>query len=272
MKQQLHAYVGDTSKKGKGKELDNIRGRLRAAQMQLEKVIKERDELSNLLTDTMHESRKSSSLIFGKTEKLIKSGVYDDGVVKNIHFTCGLLSARLGFTEMELNPEGMSNIIRQSAGVYQKFDKARYLLNNTNDYAHVRINFQGNSNIAIDAIKAFDMLPFVVLQNAVKYSPPNQNVDVVFTPHNRNIVEVSVSSFGPEVSGEEAERLFERGFRGKNSAGHDGEGIGLYLAKRLCDFHGSSINVELGKRLGYEVNGGYYRRFKVLMVFENFKN
>lgn len=261
MRKKKVAHVGAKSAKEE----------IRFLRKKVDMLEKEYDGLHEIVVSTMHEMREFSSIISSKAHDLLKRERYEEGVVKNIYYTTGLLAARLGFADIELNPALLQRQVKEVAVIYQKFDKARYILNHLNDYRDSNIQFLGDSYIAIDAIKAFEMVPFVLMQNAVKYSPPGYPVNVYFNESSSNVLHVKISSYGPEVEGDEVSKIFDKGFRGRNVVGHDGSGLGLYLAKRLCDFHAADIRVDTGRALDYELGGVRYKKFEVEITFENFK-
>lgn len=229
------------------------------------------DRIERILNSTMHDAREFSSIISDRSDHLLKLQRYDEGVVKNINVTSGMLSARFGFTDFEITPHDIDKQVKEDVVVYQKFDKARYLLNHINEYRDTYIEFHGESYMSFQALKAFEMIPFVVLQNAAKYSPRGYSVDVYFEPYDNSLLEVKISSYGPLISDKELERVFDEGFRGRQVTEYHGEGIGLYQARRLCDFHGATIEVHKGDKLGHSLSGREFQRFNVVMRFENFE-
>lgn len=52
---------------------------------------------------------------------------------------------------------------------------------------------------------------------------------------------ISISNYGKTVSEEEEKHLFNHSFRGRNSEGKIGFGLGLVLAKRIMEFHNAKI-------------------------------
>jgi signal transduction histidine kinase len=72
---------------------------------------------------------------------------------------------------------------------------------------------------------------FSFLSNALKYSPPEETIRVTLE-HQGNL-RVSVSDQGMGIAPEDAPRIWEPFFRGRNVAEKQGLGLGLYLARRL---------------------------------------
>jgi signal transduction histidine kinase len=89
-----------------------------------------------------------------------------------------------------------------------------------------------------------------LLDNAVKYSPPDGAVQVriwreqVDTPD--ETVLVSVQDQGPGVAAGDRERVFERFYQasGRLHKGRTGLGLGLYVSRELARRHGGDIWVE----------------------------
>ncbi len=66
-------------------------------------------------------------------------------------------------------------------------------------------------------------------------------------------IDVRISDTGCGIAAEDIPRLFDRFYRGKSSAkeGADsGAGLGLAIAKRILDLHGTSIDVESERGVG----------------------
>ncbi|MES3022965.1 MAG: PAS domain-containing sensor histidine kinase [Pseudomonadota bacterium] len=62
-------------------------------------------------------------------------------------------------------------------------------------------------------------------------------------------VELLVRDGGAGVAPDETDSIFDKGYRGRNSMGKPGSGLGLYLARSVLDVHGGSVtmrNVETG--------------------------
>jgi signal transduction histidine kinase len=73
----------------------------------------------------------------------------------------------------------------------------------------------------------------ILLDNALRYSPPGADVDVeVAMPGGIPIV--SVSDAGPGVAAEDRERIFWRFERGRETAGDSGFGLGLAIGRELA--------------------------------------
>jgi len=83
-----------------------------------------------------------------------------------------------------------------------------------------------------------------LLENARRYAADGSPIEVeaAATPSS---VSIEVRDRGPGILAEEAERLFERFYRGSASASRDGGvGLGLTLCRAIVEAHGGSIRIE----------------------------
>ncbi len=84
-----------------------------------------------------------------------------------------------------------------------------------------------------------------LLDNADKYSPPGEPIDIALRADMVEIV-VTVRDRGPGVSAPDLTRVFERFYRidGSDSQAAYGYGLGLYVCRRLAQAQGGRIWVE----------------------------
>lgn len=71
-----------------------------------------------------------------------------------------------------------------------------------------------------------------VLDNAVKYTPSGGIVGLEITEY-PSYLRLDISDNGVGIPEEEQAKIFGRFYRGKQSAGIDGVGIGLYLTRDI---------------------------------------
>ncbi len=91
-----------------------------------------------------------------------------------------------------------------------------------------------------------------LIDNALRYTGAGGTVRVSLSAHGTGI-DVRISDTGCGIAAEDIPRLFDRFYRGKSSAkeGADsGAGLGLAIAKRILDLHGTSIDVESERGVG----------------------
>ncbi|MBP2293543.1 sensor histidine kinase [Azospirillum rugosum] len=84
----------------------------------------------------------------------------------------------------------------------------------------------------------------VLLDNARRYGPASSSpgAAIALTARQEGAALVlSVADRGPGIPEEEAERVFEKYYRGTHSAGVPGTGIGLTLVRTIADLHGGTV-------------------------------
>lgn len=80
-----------------------------------------------------------------------------------------------------------------------------------------------------------------LLSNCVLYSPNAQARVTIDTRNNGQII-VTISNDGDPITEAEQKRLFHYFFRGKNSSGKPGNGLGLVLAQKIVEYHQGQIS------------------------------
>jgi two-component system sensor histidine kinase MprB len=78
-----------------------------------------------------------------------------------------------------------------------------------------------------------------LLENAVAWGPPDEPIEVAVADGS-----VVVRDHGPGISGEDAERLFDRFYRSARARGRPGSGLGLAIVRQVADTHGGTASVE----------------------------
>jgi signal transduction histidine kinase len=81
-----------------------------------------------------------------------------------------------------------------------------------------------------------------LLENAVKYSPAGENVDVRARAENGRVV-VTVEDSGPGIPHEQHGLIFERFGRANVGLGKPGTGLGLFIARSIAEAHGGTLSV-----------------------------
>jgi two-component system OmpR family sensor kinase len=87
-----------------------------------------------------------------------------------------------------------------------------------------------------------------LLENAVKYSPPDGRVDISLLTRGEFAC-ISVEDGGPGIPDAERERVFDRFYR-LPGAGGLGSGLGLAIVKIIAERHGGTVRLDRSERLG----------------------
>ncbi|HEV2424024.1 MAG TPA: ATP-binding protein [Terriglobia bacterium] len=79
-----------------------------------------------------------------------------------------------------------------------------------------------------------------LLDNAVRYSPPGSPIGIHASRRDGRAV-VCVSDHGQGIPVAERARIFDKFYRGSNSAGTHGTGMGLAIARQIARAHGGEV-------------------------------
>jgi signal transduction histidine kinase len=82
-----------------------------------------------------------------------------------------------------------------------------------------------------------------LLSNAVKYSPEGGLIEAWAVEQGAEIM-VSIQDHGIGIPEADLDRVFERYYRGSNTSGIGGSGVGLSLAKTIVDLHKGTLSLE----------------------------
>ncbi len=230
-------------------------------------------EDKHLVDFSLHEVRKfnrqikrCSEEVLSKINKLDVN--YLEDKVKSIFASSSMMSVRLDIYDFEMNPDVIISNGKISANIYKKFDKARRVLSVFAKDSKVGFSsFKGNCYHEIEIYPVFDFLPFVILENAIKYSPQDQDICVEFEDEIADLT-ITISSMGPRNSSEELDEIFNKGSRGKNAqlVDNGGGGYGLYFGHLICDIHDIKMVVDSGRNITL-INGIEYADFVVKLIF-----
>lgn len=86
---------------------------------------------------------------------------------------------------------------------------------------------------------------FILMENAVKHSIENSKVRIDFDETGEYTIFI-ISNIGPFIDNDEIEKLFKRGYRGKNAISK-GSGIGLSMVQQILEDYDYEYNLEIEK-------------------------
>jgi PAS domain S-box-containing protein len=105
--------------------------------------------------------------------------------------------------------------------------------------AKINVSTDGNTMALCDPAHTEQVLENLI-SNAVKYAAAGTEISVHLSG-NRDHITCDVRNTGLTLSDSDRTRVFERNFRGANSTGKPGTGVGLFIAHTLAQMQGGDI-------------------------------
>jgi signal transduction histidine kinase len=95
--------------------------------------------------------------------------------------------------------------------------------------------------VAID-VELLNIALSNILDNACKYSEPQQAVNVTLQEYGNNVC-LRVEDYGLGINAAEITNIFEKYYRSESVGKKRGVGVGLFLVKKIVDLHQATIKV-----------------------------
>ena len=83
-----------------------------------------------------------------------------------------------------------------------------------------------------------------LVDNAIKYSPPGEPVEIELTTVSGSGGELTVRDHGQGISAEDLPHVFDRFYRGAEARGRPGSGLGLAIVRQVIAQHGGTVTAE----------------------------
>lgn len=278
-KNKKKARVYYTHPRQKDEELKTLELELQKGKKELEDRLNDLENDRRLVDDTIHEIRninnqlKSNSLKLSNALKgVVLSDEQQSSYISNTLLTlcanASLLSIRMDSYDMMMNPSALSKEMSGLIGVYGKVEKVYKCLYSTRVDKRINIKLDGKSNLKFRLKSTIEIAFFIILENAIKYSPEGEEIIISFTEKNRQLI-VVFKNFGIVPSDNEMRRLTERGYRASeivHAKKIKGNGLGLYLLDQICVANKVAYDIRKGKETKI-LGGQEYKPFIVTLVF-----
>lgn len=221
------------------------------------------------LSDLSHEVKKLNAQIKEHSDVLLNFDLPENVLtqVQTIYACSSMIVSRFSIYDYERSSNRFNYGCPFECNVYKKFDKICKVLRNYKK-KNVRLNISGNSFRTFEAYTSFEIVPLLLIDNAIKYTLENNEILINFKDFDtKSIITIeSYSIFCPE---DELDLLFKKGKRGKNATkiNEEGSGLGLYCVKAICDLHNIDIKIFSDSSKINSCNSIEYAPFIVTLKF-----
>ncbi|WP_419771322.1 MAG: sensor histidine kinase [Candidatus Marinarcus sp.] len=201
----------------------------------------------------IHDMKKVYSTILRRMEDYISENStssyhYDENLrfldtnLLCIYKAINLLDYQFNNVNYISNPNAVQYGQLRETHIYKAIDKLNRILR-TN--SKIKIELKGTSHNQLFLYESFISLPFILIDNALKYSLKDQSIEIHINDLDDKVL-IEIISFSPKINSEDKKHIFEKFQRGDNvcTLVPEGQGIGLYLAKVIADAHNIEIKLE----------------------------
>lgn len=199
-----------------------------------------------------HELKTPLAVLLTELERLSSKDDLDEIKISleeqiiQVKFLGDTINALLQISKIETHQNSVFQVIRIDDVLFDKMAEINKIFPEFNfeiqfqskEFSEENLMILGNENLLKQAIAN-------LLMNAIIYSD-NQKAEIKIDCSMENEVQIVISNTGKNLSEEEQKHLFTHFFRGENTQGKNGFGLGLALTKRILELHSGNINYYSG--------------------------
>ncbi len=213
----------------------------------LKKQLRYADQQQNFMMAVTHELKTPIAISHLNIETLLKRDLDSSQQLKLLEATLKetkrldslstniLLTAQLDMGQYEANKQlvNISELLRQNIKSFQE----RYPSRICNTLVEDAMEIQGEPLL-------IQLLINNLIDNANKYAPVTEPIYIHLQSH-QNMIQLIVKDQGPGIAAADKNKVFEKFFRvgAETTRTTKGSGLGLYLCKRITEFHNATIQL-----------------------------
>lgn len=207
------------------------------------------------MSDFLHDITKVNKMIDGYSRDITKTALTKKDISKleSIYHLSDFITKRIELYRMTSNTEIIRTGKKRKRNAYQLWDIYRHIFDDfcresklsidmkIYNLNHIEENNQSTDFYANDSIT---ILPYLLIDNAVKYSKKGSIIKIRFYQQNGMLKKITISSIPSYVIMENTENFFERGYRASNNTSKSsGSGLGLDIVKQICDYNDIKVSI-----------------------------
>jgi signal transduction histidine kinase len=213
----------------------------------LKKQLRYADQQQNFMMAVTHELKTPIAISHLNIETLLKRDLDSSQQLKLLEATLKetkrldslstniLLTAQLDMGQYEDNKQlvNVSELLRQNIKSFQE----RYPSRICNTMVEDAMEIQGEPLL-------IQLLINNLIDNANKYAPVTEPIYIHLQSH-QNMIQLIVKDQGPGIAAMDRNKVFEKFYRvgAETTRTTKGSGLGLYLCKRIAEFHNATIQL-----------------------------
>jgi signal transduction histidine kinase len=186
--------------------------------------------ISHLNIETLLKRELDSTQQLKLLEATLKETKRLDSLSTNI-----LLTAQLDMGQYEANKQlvNLSELVKQTIKSFQE----RYPSRICNTKVDDELEIQGEPLL-------IQLLVNNLIDNANKYAPITEPIYIHLLSH-QNTIQLIVKDQGPGIAADDKNKVFEKFYRvgAESTRTTKGSGLGLYLCKKIAEFHNATIQL-----------------------------
>ncbi len=164
-------------------------------------------------------------------------------LIKTVIASQTMLKVRIDYLDFSNSVDRFDDV--EKIPVYSRVDKVIRCFRADARHKKIDIKLTGESYRLAEGPNILDIVPYTLIENAIKYSPKISEIAVRVQDTDVE-TKVSIISMGPVFAAGEEAKIFERGFRGINARNirQNGTGLGLSVASEVIATFSGHLSVE----------------------------
>lgn len=200
-----------------------------------------------------HDFKTSMTIFFNCTQDIINNLPGDnflqklensDKSYKDLYNSLELITSQLGMIDVILNPNSIEFGNKKKINIYRLFEKIKILFGHLSEKKEdISITLISEAWVKDSyCYNSIEFIPLILLDNALKYSVKDSNVEIKFEQKHDNL-KVIVKNIGPLVKEGNEKKIFQKFYRDDSAVSFSKEGIGmgLWIAQEILKKHNSEL-------------------------------
>lgn len=207
------------------------------------------------MSDFLHDITKVNKMIDNYSKTITKNGLLKKDVSKleSIYHLTDFVTKRIELYRITSNTEIIRTGKKRKRNAFQLWDIYRHIFEDFCREAQLSIDMkiynidhdeESNGNTDFYANDSITILPYLLIDNAVKYSKHNSVIKIRFYQQDGMLKKITISSLPSYVIVEDTNKFFDRGYRSiNNTSKSSGSGLGLDIVKQICDYNEIDVKI-----------------------------